>query len=163
MKWLTTRRNRGDLTGWSSEASPITSLQREVNRLFSDFFNDFTPASFATDERNSSFMPKIDLSQSDKEIRVSAELPGMDANDVDVSISHGILTIKGEKKKETSREDNGYSWTERSSGSFYREIALPDNIDNDNVDALFKKGVLEITIPKLSLPEKEVKKITVKS
>lgn len=163
MKWLPGKtRDKRWLTR-REEQSPFQSLQREINSLFDDFFEGFSLTPFEKENRFGSFVPCVDMRENEKEIHVSAELPGMDEKDVEVSLSKGALSIKGEKRTETKKEDKDYHYIERSSGSFYREIGLPENIDCDKAEASFKKGVLEIKIPKIPVAGDDVKKIPVKS
>ncbi len=126
------------------------SLQREVDRLFDDF------ARGASSNGVGMLMPSIDVSETDKEIEVVAELPGLERNDVDISLEDDVLTIRGEKKVESKADDkNGqegkdkaYHVAERTYGVFYRVIQLPPGIDPSKVQATMSNGVLKITIPK---------------
>jgi HSP20 family protein len=107
-------------------------------------------------------MPSIDVTETDKEIEITAELPGLERKDVDISIEDDLLTIRGEKKVETKEEDKdkNYHVSERSYGVFYRVIQLPPGVDPASIQAVMSKGVLKLTIPK---PAKaEPKKIEVK-
>jgi HSP20 family protein len=143
---------------------PFGAFQREMNKLFDDFFGGFDLSPWAPVERRlaTPFTPHIDVSETDKEIRVSAELPGMDEKDIDVSLTRDALTIKGEKKQETEDKGKDYYRMERSYGSFTRSIPLPIEVETDKVQATFKKGVLEITLPKTAKAIQETKKIPVK-
>src|SRR6187402_3602440 len=107
-------RDRGD--------HPLLSLHREVNRLFDDVFRGFGAPSFGGFDRSVSW-PHVELGETDKDIRVTAELPGLDEKDVDISLEDGALTLRGEKRSEVEDEDRGYS--ERSYGRFERRIGLP--------------------------------------
>jgi len=144
---------------------PFGAFQREMNKLFDDFFGGFDLSPWAPVEKRLStpFTPHIDVSETDKEIKVSAELPGMDEKDIDVSLTRDTLTIKGEKKQEAEDKGEGYYRMERSYGSFTRSIPLPIEVDTDKVQATFKKGVLEITLPKTARAIQETKKIPVKA
>ncbi|MCB0191477.1 MAG: Hsp20/alpha crystallin family protein [Anaerolineae bacterium] len=138
------------------------SLQLDFDRLFDDFFTtpfglSMTPFSQSLGD----FNPTIDVSETDTEFKVSAELPGLSENDIDVSVDHNILTISGEKKAETEDKRENYYRVERSYGSFRRSIELPGEMDPDQIEATFKNGVLSITMPK---PEQDqAKRITVKT
>src|SRR6187402_2483088 len=101
---------------------PILSLHREVNRLFDDVFRGFGVPAFGGFDRSVSW-PHVELGETDKDIRVTAELPGLDEKDVDISLEDGALTLRGEKRSEVEDEDRGYS--ERSYGRFERRIGLP--------------------------------------
>jgi HSP20 family protein len=104
------------------------------------------------------FTPRVDMKETEKEMTVSVELPGMDEKDVEVLVTNDFLTIKGEKKEETGEN---YSCTERRYGSFERVISLPDGIDKEKVDASFKKGVLHIRLGKMAEAIEEVRKISI--
>ena len=143
---------------------PIYSLHRAMDQLFDQFFGNFERLPFGTPEGwTGPFSPQVNMAESDKDIRVTAELPGMDEKDIDISISKNTLTIKGEKKEEKEEEEKDYYYAERSFGAFRRVISLPCEIDTKKVDASFKKGVLTITLPKIVPSEAEVKKISVKT
>ena len=147
-----------------AEEHPFYSLQREMNSLFDDFFKGFDLAPFGRDrERFGTFSPSIDIKENDKDVSIKAELPGMDEKDIEVSLTNDALTIRGEKKEE--KEDNGknYYRMERNYGSFSRTIPLPTGIDSQKADAVFKKGVLTITVHKTEEAEAKVKKIKIKT
>ncbi|MDQ3927617.1 MAG: Hsp20/alpha crystallin family protein [Chloroflexota bacterium] len=110
----------------------------------------------------STFTPAINVAETDREYRVTAELPGMDEKDIELSLHRDHLTIKGEKKQEHEEKGNGYHRVERSYGTFQRTIPLPQEIDADNVEANFQKGVLTITLPKLPEVQSGAKRITIK-
>ena len=144
---------------------PFGAFQRQMNKLFDDFFGGFEVSPWAPVERilAGAYTPHVDVSETDKEIKVSAELPGMDEKDIDVSLTRDTLTIKGEKKEELENKGKDYYKMERSYGSFTRSIPLPVEVDTDKVQATFKKGVLEITLPKSAKAIQETKKIPVKT
>ena len=146
--------------------NPVYSLQQEMNRLFDDFFSaDFglTPfKGFGLSEGFGAFSPSIDVTENDKEIKVSAELPGLSEDDIEVSLSGDTLTISGEKKAEKEDKGKNYYKMERSYGSFRRVIPLPCEVETDKVNAAFKKGVLNIVLPKTPQAQKAVKKIAIK-
>ena len=102
--------------------------------------------------------PSVELDETDKEIKVVAELPGLDQNDVAIELSDGVLTISGEKKSET--EDRKRLFSERYYGRFERHIPV-DDVDQDKVVASFKNGVLTVTLPKLPTAERKVKRIAI--
>ena len=111
--------------------------------------------------------PAIDMSEDDKAYRISAELPGIDAKDIDVSVSGDTLILKGEKRQEKEEKDKNknknYHFSERSYGSFQRSFQLPSSMDRNKVAADFSKGVLTITLPKTAEAQKPQKKIEVRS
>ncbi|MBY0563190.1 MAG: Hsp20/alpha crystallin family protein [Hyphomonadaceae bacterium] len=122
-------------------ASPFNLLQHEIDRVFDSFANwrGFEPAAFT---------PSMNVSETDKTIEVSTELPGMDEKDVEISIANDILSIRGEKKAEKEEKGKNYRLYERTHGSFERSLALPPGIKPDDIKASMSKGVLKITLPK---------------
>lgn len=107
--------------------------------------------------------PPIDMSEDEKSYKITAELPGLDAKDVDVSVSGDLVMLKGEKQQEREEKDKNYHFSERSYGSVQRSFELPASINRDKVAADFAKGVLTITLPKTAEAQKQPKKIDVKS
>ena len=143
------------------EEEPFFGIQRRMNRLFDEFFNE--PFGLAPmREFGQNFMPRVDVYEDEKEMRVTAELPGMDEKDIDITLDREVLTIRGEKSSETKEENGQYHRIERSYGSFERQIPLSMEVDANKVDAEFKKGVLTITLPKPVEATSRVKKIAVK-
>jgi HSP20 family protein len=119
-------------------------LRDEVNRLFDSFF---TPAAspFAA-----SWLPAIDIAETDTSFVVSAELPGMKAEDVDINLTNNILTLQGEKKEEKDETNRNWHRVERSFGSFRRTVQLPDGLDAEKTKATFENGVLKVELAKSS-------------
>jgi HSP20 family protein len=146
------------------DRAAVAALQNDVNRAF-DFLRLFPPpfsgglTSFLDD--GAGF--RADVAESDKEIKVTAELPGMDENDLDVRASDGMLTISGEKKADRETKENGYILRERSFGRLERALPLPEGIDADKAQATFKSGVLTVTIPKTSEGWSGAKRIAIQS
>jgi HSP20 family protein len=137
---------------------PLMSLHRQMERLFDDFWRDFDlPVS--TTSRGFGW-PQIDVSETDKELKVQAELPGVDEKDVEVMLNNGMLTIRGEKK--TEAEDKARRISERYYGRFERELALPFDVQEDKVAAKFNNGVLTITLPKSEQATQKAKRIEIK-
>ncbi len=151
------------------EEHPIYSLQNEINRLFDNAFRaplweqfgEF-PA-FSTDHCLGDVMPRIDMSETDKELLVKVELPGMNEKDVDISITRDLLTISGEKKQEKEQSEKGWYRMERQYGSFSRSIPLPIEVETDKAEALYKSGVLTVKLPKSLVQQRATKSIPVKS
>ena len=139
----------------------LTTLHNDIDRLFDSFFRGFDLAPFG--ESFDTFTPCIDVKENDHDYRVAAELPGMDENDIEVTLDNNTLTISGEKKQETEDKGQNYYRMERSYGSFRRCISLPPGIESDNIDANFKKGILTITLPKTTEAQKHVKHIPIKT
>jgi HSP20 family protein len=141
-------------------ANPILTLHREMNRVFDDVFRGFDVAPFGSDrlfDRTFGW-PDIEVSETDKEVKVTAELPGLEEKDVSVELANGVLVIKGEKRAETEDKDRLFS--ERYYGRFERRIPV-DDIEADNVDASFKSGVLTVTLPKSARAQEKVKRIAI--
>jgi HSP20 family protein len=143
---------------------PMLALQSDVNRIFENFWRGFDlPMLGDGDDSENGMMPRVDVRETDKEVEVVAELPGMDEADLDVSVSEGMLTIRGEKKEEREREDKGYVLRERSFGRIERLVPLPVGIDPDSAKATFKNGVLTVTIAKTPEAQSAVKRIQVQA
>jgi HSP20 family protein len=159
-----------DLIPWSrgrdvsvrrGEDNPVLTLHREMNRLFDDFFRGFDLAPFGSDrffDRLGGKWPNVEVSETNKEIKVSAELPGLDEKDVHVELANGVLAIAGEKKTETEDKDRLFS--ERYYGRFERRIPVED-VDEDKISAAFKNGVLTVTLPKVAQAQSKVKRIAI--
>lgn len=149
---------------WSEDKdngeSPFTSLRKQIDTLFEDLDGDIFKG-------KSGFAVRSNVSETEKEICITAELPGLEEKDVDVSVSGNRISIKGEKKSEVEekKDDDGREFhrIERSSGSFQRMMNLPFDIDSDKVKATVKDGILTVTIPKPAELLEKTKKITVKS
>jgi HSP20 family protein len=141
--------------------NPFTLLRQDIETLFDDFLREFDIEPLWT-RRPGSFSPRVDVTENDKEIKVSAELPGIDEKDIEVSLSKDSLTIKGEKKEEKEDKGKDYYRMERSYGSFSRTIPLPVEVDTDKAEAVYKKGILTVKIPKSPKALEEKKKITVR-
>jgi len=107
------------------------------------------------------FHPRIDVVDDGETLRITAELPGMDREDLKTSIEGGSLVLRGEKKQDVNSEENGCYRLERSYGAFVRSIPLPDNVDVDKVGAKFDKGVLTLTLPKTAQSESRVRNIEI--
>lgn len=146
------------------EENPFYAMRREMDRLFDNFWGGSGLAPFGGFmEQYGAFNPRVDVTENDKEIKVAAELPGLDEKDVEVSLSNDMLTISGEKKAEKEDKGENYYRLERSYGSFQRVIPLPAEIEADKVEATFKNGVLQITLPKLHPGADVSKKIQIKT
>lgn len=155
------RRREGRQLARQGEESPLQALQQEMNRLFDEFFHDVELAPFEGEGGLGSISPTVDVRETDKQIRISAELPGMDEKDIDVSLSENALTLRGEKQSEQKSDDERYHRIERSYGAFHRVVPLPAEVDPDKVDATFKNGVLNIVLPKV-VASASAKKIDVR-
>jgi HSP20 family protein len=107
-------------------------------------------------------MPAVDVVESEKAYEITAELPGMDEKNIEVKVTDGSLTIKGEKQEEKEEKERGYYLQERHYGSFERSFELPESVDPDKIEASSKNGVLTVTLPKKAEAQKAAKKIEVK-
>ena len=157
------KRRERDLDVPRGYGNPFGVLTEEMSRLFDDFRGrfDIEPFGFPRGQTGD-FMPSVDITDADKEVRVTCELPGIDQKDIDITLSKDAVTIRGEKKQEKEEKGKDYYHMERSYGSFQRKVSLPAEIDDDNVKAEFKKGVLKIILPKSVEAQKSYKKIEVK-
>jgi HSP20 family protein len=152
------REREGSSLAARRDSDPLYSLQREVDRLFNEF-STLTP--WYSGDRD--FAPSVNVTERTQEIEVTAELPGMEEKDIDISIARGVLTIKGEKKQEREETEGDYYRRERRYGAFSRSIQLPtDILDTDMAEAVFKNGVLTIILPKLEEAQQISKRIEVK-
>ena len=138
-------------------ANPFLSLQREVDRLFEDFTRGFPTLS---GNGGAKLVPSLDVAETDKEIEITAELPGLEEKDVQISVADNVLSIRGEKKAEKEEKDKNYRLVERSYGSFERQLELPEGVNADAIKASIAKGVLKVTVPKPA--PAQAKKIEVK-
>ena len=121
-------------------------FQDEMKQVFDRFFsNDEGDQSNVV---TSQWTPRVDIKEEDKRFVILADVPGVDPKDIEVHMDKGILSIKGERKSESSAQGAGFTRVERSHGLFYRRFALPDSADAENITAAGKHGVLEISIPK---------------
>ncbi|MBU6420372.1 MAG: Hsp20/alpha crystallin family protein [Proteobacteria bacterium] len=141
-------------------AAPWRSFRDELDRVFDRFNQDFAPWNMFGS--NSLKWPSVDIAEDEKKYSVTAELPGLAAADVDVSVDGNMLIIKGEKRNETKADEKNYHLTERSYGAFQRLFSLPESVDRNAINAAVDKGVLTVTLPKLASKEAAPKKIEVK-
>ena len=161
------RKKDQSMTPVRESANPFELLHRQMNELFENFFEDSGPALFPDLWRGpqglTAVSPRFDVSETDEAVSVSAELPGMEEKDVEVTLDDRALTVKGEKKQEREENKRNYYLSERSYGQFQRTIPLPEGIDKDKAKAQFKKGVLTVTLPKTAMAKKDRKRIAVSS
>ena len=129
------------------EDHPFHSLHREMDEMFDSLWKGFDVSPLRILEERS-FMPAVDVVESDGMVKAVVELPGMDEKDVEVLLTDDTLTIKGEKKEEKEEKGKDYYRSERTYGSFHRVIALPREIDAEKVEARFKNGVLTVEMHK---------------
>jgi HSP20 family protein len=165
-----------DLIPWAREESrrvpslfrdsgrdPFLSLHREVNRLFDDVFRGFDGRlpSFSRAASLGGTWPSVEISDNEKQIEVTAEVPGLDEKDIEILLEDGVLTLRGEKRSESEDKDRQFS--ERYYGRFERRIPLGYEVENDNVDARFRNGILTVVLPKTAKAQSQAKRIEIKS
>ncbi|SRR6266404_2114453 len=136
-------------------SNPFSALQQEIDRLFDGFSRSFS--GFASRD----MMPSMDLSETDQEIEITAELPGLEEKDIQLNLADNVLTIRGEKKSEREENKKDYHLVERSYGSFTRAVQLPEGVNPDSIKAVMSKGVLKVTVPKPA--PAQTKKIDIKT
>jgi len=136
----------------------LMPLHRQIDRLFEDFWSSSIPT---LGSKSRSFLPRIDIIDSDKDIQVSAELPGMDESDVEVILDKRMLTLRGEKHAEREEHERGRMYVERACGSFERQIPLPSEVEEGKVEATFNQGVLSIVLPKSAEARNKTHKIKI--
>ena len=124
-------------------ARELDTLQTDINHVFDTFFGERTANSASR-----RWVPAMDLAETDDQLVLRADLPGLDKDDVNIEVKDGVLTVSGERKAEHEETKNGYHRVERAYGGFSRSLALPRGIDAEQVRAEFDKGVLEVRIPK---------------
>lgn len=136
--------DNGNLFSW-----PGSSTSR-----FDGWFGDFSPSEFS---------PAIDIADEKKHLKITADLPGMDAEDIELDVRDNALVIRGEKKLEESSEEDGYYRTERAYGLFERVVPLPSEVDADHAEALFRNGVLTVRLPKVPEAREHGSRIAIKA
>jgi HSP20 family protein len=148
---------------------PFERFRREMDRLFDDFTGGllgrslFDPMPSRRTEAPFRTMPAVDVAKTDKAYEIKAELPGLDEKNIEVKVANGVLSIRGEKQEKKEEKEKDYYRRERSFGSFERSFQLPDNIEDDKIEANFKNGVLSVILPKSAEAQQQAKKIEVKT
>src|SRR5262249_51352223 len=140
--------SRGEIAPKYSD--PFGALRSEMDRLFDSFMGGLPtfPSMFGpSGTRGSALMPSMDVKETDKEITIAAELPGLDEKDVSLTIQNGVLTIEGEKRLEHEEEKENYHVMERRYGVFQRSLRIPDTVNEGKIEARFDKGVLKVVLP----------------
>ena len=148
----------------SNEQDPLLSLQRDMNRLFDDVFRSFDSRLPSMGALGSSGgfgapWPSVEITDTDKEIRVTAEVPGLEEKDIEVLLDGDVLTLRGEKRSETEDKDRHFS--ERVYGRFERRIPLGVEVEEDRIEARFHNGVLRVVLPKTEQAQSQVKRIPI--
>jgi HSP20 family protein len=137
--------------------NPLAAFHEEMNRLFDDFWRDFD--GMGTSLMPSVGFPRVEVIETESEVRVEAELPGMEERDIEVLLHNGVLLLRGERQ--SANEDKHRRVSERYYGQFERRIVLPAEVDGDRVVAWFQKGVLTVTLPKTAQAMEDVKRIRI--
>lgn len=148
-----------EIIPWRPIGRELSSLHQEMDRLWDRFIGETPLVRRITGE----WWPTVDVSETKDNFVLKAELPGMDASDVNVSVSGNVLTIKGEKRKEEEEKDEHHYRAERYYGSFQRSFQLPSSMQAEKVEATFDKGVLRVILPKVEEAKKKEIKIKVKT
>jgi HSP20 family protein len=158
-----------DLTPWSGGRGltpfvrdPFTSFRREVDRLFNDLYAPAEGRSFGATASGGELFPSVDVVDTGQAFTVTAELPGLALEDIELDLQDNALTLKGEKKKEYKDDNGARSYIERTYGRFERTIPLAAEIDADRVEAGFKNGVLTVTLPKNEKARDKTRKIEIR-
>lgn len=147
-------------TSQNAPDNTVVEFKKEIDDLFSKFFG--SEGWFPTTYFNRGFSPALDISETDEDIVVKVELPGVDPKEIEVSVSGTTLTVKGEKKEEHEENTESMHRIERSYGSFLRSITLPSEVNEEKTEATFKDGVLNLKLPKAQPTKKSSIKIDVK-
>jgi HSP20 family protein len=147
--------------GKDKNGDVFSSLHREIDRVFDEFTNGEHWPFRALAKDNGRMSLRLDISETETDIEVTADLPGVDEKDVEISLADDRLTIKGEKKAETETKEKDHHLLERSYGSFERMTTLPCDVDAEKVKAEFKDGVLKITLPKAPEAKAKTRKIAI--
>jgi len=160
-----------DLSPWTGGRSltpftvdPFNSFRREIDRLFDDFLLPSEQRSFGASNGSGGggIRPSLDIAETDKAYTVTAELPGLEQKDVELTLRDNALILSGEKKQERNEEDGGVRYTERSFGRFERMVPLDAEVDADKVEARFRNGVLTVTLPKNPKAQDKTRRIEIR-
>lgn len=140
----------------AAAVSPFFTLRREMDRLFDDAFRGFGLSAFG---QGGLSWPQVEVVERDKEVRVTAELPGLEEQDVELRVEDNVLILRGEKRTEFDDAERQYS--ERSYGRFERRLALPAEVDEESASATFRNGVLTVTLPKTERARQRTRRIPI--
>lgn len=152
------------------EAHPIMSLRDEIDRVFDRmgfqwprWWDPFREMGAPWGVREIEVSPRLDVTETEDAYEISAELPGMDEKDIEVTVTSGNLVLKGEKRQEKETKEKDYHLMERSYGQFRRAVRLPNGVDEEKIGAKFSKGVLTLTLPKTKEAKEKTRKIQVQA
>ncbi len=147
---------------------PIGQLHREMDQLFDHFFRGFDigprrgGGTFSSALTDGLLKPTLDIGANDKEYAISIEVPGVEQKDIKIEIANNTLTVSGEKQQKSEEKEKNYYRMERSYGSFRRILSLPEDADQDAIEANFKNGVLNITMPRKKPTGSDIRQIDIK-
>jgi HSP20 family protein len=139
----------------------VLTLQQDINRLFDTFWRGIAIPMPAAWTMLAEGLPRVDVRETDKEVIVAAELPGMDESDVEISVAGGLLTIRGETALERETGNDNYVQRERNAGVVERVVPLPDGLDLDSARATMKNGLLTVKIPRAAASPASAKQIAI--
>ena len=163
-RWGGLRSWEGDDRPFESFLQGMDSLHKEMDHLFEEFWKGHgRPTSMSESWEQFHVTPRLDETEDEKAFHIKVELPGMDKDDVDITLSNGLLTIRGEKKREEEEKGKDFYRKERSFGAFRRTLPIPAEVDEKAIEASFKRGVLYIELPKTEAARKKVTHIDVKA
>jgi len=158
--------SRGAITPWHGSVPSLSQMQRDIEQVFADTFSNFRwpalvsmPGFFGT---QAMFHPSLNITSSDSEYAITVETPGMEEKDIRLDVSRdGLLTISGEKRQESEDKSKDYECVECSYGAFQRSLSLPDDVDQEAIEARFKHGVLTITCPRAKMAQSKARQIPI--
>ena len=146
--------------GFDRNFDPFNRLHHDINRLFNDVTRN---SNLSLVDNKNQHSPSLDICETENELVVTVELPGVEQKDIHVELNNNILTIKGEKKIERTKEGKNYHLVERSTGNFQRSIQIPFTVVESDIQATFNAGVLTVTLPKAPTAKNQSKQIEIKT
>ena len=143
---------------------PLTRLHQEIDQLFDNFLRGSWISPFRQIDQpwmGEMMLPKVDIAEGKKQDTITVEVPGVEEKDIDLTLTEGTLTIRGEKRHEQEEHDRQYHRVERAYGAFQRVLSLPDDSNEDAIEAKFKNGILTLTVPKTTSTKPGGRKIPI--
>lgn len=172
-KWIPFRFNRGRVGNAAvANGSPapmsLTTMRDEMDRMLERFWTNplgalDLPERWFGDFSSPDFQPRLDVTDDKNFLRITCEVPGVDASDLEVEVQDGVLTLTGQKRRDETSESEGCYHTERSYGYFRRSIPMPSEVDSAKAEAKFDKGVLTVRLPKTERGKQQATKVAIKS
>ncbi|WP_052464318.1 Hsp20/alpha crystallin family protein [Geoalkalibacter subterraneus] len=159
MSW---RRGERPLSGRMNRSDLMMELRHEIDRLFAEFIRTHDMGAENLLAESGNFVPTLDIKENEREVLVTVELPGMDEKNIEATYGEGMLTIRGEKREEKDDRQTQYYHAERHFGSFLRRIPITAEIDDERIEARYRKGVLEIRLPKSEAARQNRRKIEIR-